>query len=159
MDTIAVKWSGPHKLDQVTPWEEGGAIGLYIVIQDHDDIVYVGKASAKKGAVARARSHRKKYARRRRMRGLDYDINKAVVYAGHVASKDEGLIALAEHLLISHLYRTHGHQMVNAQKLYYGWKPPLKIINEVETSGKMPGRIPPCLSKKIISPSELSGLD
>ena len=83
MNTITVKWSGPHKLNQATPYYEGGAIGLYIVIQDHDDVVYVGKAGAKKGAVARARSHREKYTRRRRMRGLDYDINKGMYLAHH----------------------------------------------------------------------------
>jgi len=159
MNAIVVNWSGPHKLNQATPYYEGGAIGLYIVIQDHDDVVCVGKASAKKGAVARARSHREKYTRRRRMRGLDYDENKAFVYAGHVASKDEGLIDLAESLLISYLYRTHWHQMVNAQKLYYEDERLLKIINEAETSSKMLGRIPPCLPKEIISPSELTGTD
>jgi len=159
MDTITVKWSGPHKLNQTTPYYEGGINGLYIVIQDHDDVVYIGKAEEKKGAVTRARSHRKKYTRRRRMRGLDYDENKAFVYAGHVAPKDEDLIDLAESLLISYLYRTHWHQMVNAQKLYYEGKPPLKIINEAETSDKMLGKIPPCLPEEIISPSETSETD
>ena len=156
MDTITIKWSGPHKLNEVTPWEEGGVIGLYVVLQDPDDVIYVGKASAKKGAMAEARWNRQKYTRRRRMRELNYDESKAKVYAGHIASSDEGMIELAEHLLISHLYRTHSHQMVNSQKLYYEWKQPLRIINEAETSGKLLGRVPPCLSKEIASPSDLS---
>jgi hypothetical protein len=118
--------------------------------------VAVGKAGARKGAVAEARWNRKKYARRRRVRGLGYDESKAEVYAGHVASSDEGMIELAEHLLISHLYRTHSHQMVNSQKLYYEWKALLRILNEAETSGKLLGRVPPCLSKEIEPPSELS---
>ena len=156
MGTITIKWSGPHKLNKATPWEEGGAIGLYLVLQDPDDVVYVGKASAKKGAVAEARWNRQKYTRRRRLRELNYDESKAEVYAGHIASSDEGMIGLAEHLLISHLYRTHGHQMVNSQKLYYEWKPPLRILNEIETSGKLQGRVPPCLSNEIKSPLTLS---
>jgi len=154
MDTITIKWSGPHKLTEATPWEEGGAIGLYIVLQDHNDVVYVGKANAKKGAMARARSHRQKYFRRRNMRGLHYDESTAEVYTGHVAPSDISMIELAEHLLISYLYRTQGHQMVNAQKLYYEWKRPLRIINEAETSGTLMGRVPPCLAKEVQSPSE-----
>jgi len=129
---------------------------LYIVVQDHDDVVYVGMANTSKGAMARARSHREKYTRRRSMRGLHYDESRAKVYAGHIAPTYNEFVGLAEHLLISHLYRTRSHQMVNSQKLYYESKPPLRILNEAETSGKMNGIIPPFLSKVVESPSEHS---
>jgi len=155
MDEVIVKWSGPYKLIEPTPREEGGVNGLYIIVYGHDDVVYIGKANAKKGAMARAKFGREKYIRRRRMRGIFYDESKAEVYTGHVTPTDLGLIDLAEQLLISHLYRTRSHQMVNSSQLYYERKPPLRIINEAEM-GKLPGKMPPFLSKEIESPSKHS---
>lgn len=156
MDEVVVKWSGPYKLTEPTPYAEGGETGLYIVVQDHDDVVYVGMANTNKGAMARARSHKEKYTRRRNMRGLHYNESRVKVYVGHISPAYYELVGLAEHLLISHLYRTRWHQMVNSQKLYYEWKQPLRILNEAETTGKMSGMVPSFLPKVIESPSEPS---
>lgn len=154
MDKVIVKWSSPYKLKENTPWDEGGKNGLYVILQNPDgsDVVYAGMAGSKRGAVSEARGNRGKYVRRRKMRDLEYDKSEAEVYAGHLSNDDHGRIKLAEALLISFLYRHHGHQIVNSQMLFYENKPPLTILNAIENEGKLPGKVPPCLPHEISSP-------
>jgi hypothetical protein len=147
MDTFTIKWSGPHNLTTDAPSEEWGKNGVYIVLQNANDVVYVGMAGAKKGAVSEARYHRGKYIQRRKMRGLGYDESKAMVYAGHIDNWKTS--EQVEGLLIAYLYcGKHGSQMVNSQKLYYKGEP-LRILNEKDDNKEVNGGIPPCLPHEI----------
>jgi hypothetical protein len=145
-----LKWHGPLELKKDTQKEHRGKPGLYLVLYGSEgtDVVYAGQS--KTGAVHEVRWHRGIYKLRREMRGLEWDENKAVVYAADISDQEK--IDQAETLLISFLYcgrngkEQHGNQMVNQNKLYYKDRPyfgkPLTLLNE----GKIPSVLPRIIS-------------
>ncbi len=143
MEEVTIDWHGPFNLNDPNPTAHYGYVGLYLILHG-SDIVYAGKTE-KRGAVNEARRNIGKCMRHMTDIGLEWDQDKAKVYAGYFTKEhDRGKIDVTKTRLIRFLHSRPRSQLINKSKPHWSRsEEQFRILNE--------GNVPPSLPNEISS--------